>query len=203
MDTKGCNWLDMLVLLTITLTLAVVRAEWVKRGDRIYWESSQPPSEEQRQYLSILQGLTPRPTVQDLRGQGSDGGHKGHRHQSQGQSHKGTQCTYNFVVNELDSTKCPTLQSDNKKPPGFQNDQEILNRYYENLNMNKDFDNLVRRIDTLENKLLREVAKNRELERDILELENTVKHLEKTVNYNEQNVTNVAAVVKKGEIMQV
>ncbi len=121
---------------------------------------------------------------------------EGQRQSPKGQS--APNCMYSFIVNELDSSKCPLLlqqmQNMQNEQPKDKYRQEMNDEDYKNL------EELSSRMETLETKLYQEIAENRNIEKDILQQDTLVKRTEQVMKYHQHNITMLMSAVRRLEI---
>ena len=97
-------------------------------------------------------------------------------------------CMYSFVVNELDSSKCPMLFQ-NLSP--MQNEQPTGRRGGHAIKSSLDAEELNKRIAVLEDKLAQEMEDNNNLRSNLDEHTKLLRRAEKTLSTQSVNLTNL------------
>ena len=97
-------------------------------------------------------------------------------------------CMYSFVVNELDSSKCPMLF---QNLPPMQNEEPTGRRGGNTINSAFDGEGLNKRIAMLEDKLAQEMEDNNNLRSSLAEHTKLLRKAEKTLSTQSVNLTNL------------
>ena len=107
-------------------------------------------------------------------------------------------CMYSFVVNELDSSKCPMvlqqMQNMQNEQPKHKSEAELSEADLETI------DNMQFKMESLQTKLYQEIAENRKIEKDLLEQGKVVQKTERSMIYHEHNITRLMSAIKRLEI---
>ena len=97
-------------------------------------------------------------------------------------------CMYSFVVNELDSSKCPMIF---QNLPPMQNEEPTGRRGGHGTNSVHEVDELNKRIAMLEDKLSQEMEDNNNLRSNLEEHTKLLRKAEKTLSTQSVNLTNL------------
>lgn len=99
-------------------------------------------------------------------------------------------CMYSFVVNELDSAKCPLLL---QHMYGYQREQQ--SSFRGGGRSNAHYDALLKRVETIEKKMFQEASENREIETSLEQQQQLLKSTQISVIRQQANITDLLKTV--------